>query len=410
MRTYIKKELIILSIMSYSESNQNNENKQNQETADVSKFEMLDLKDNLLRGIYAYGFENPSPIQCKAIQPMVQGLDMIAQSQSGTGKTGTFTISALQIVDENVPKCQAIILAPTRDLALQIYSVASSLSSHMERLKLALCTGGMLMSESRQKLQAGAQIAIGTPGRIIKMIEIGALSTRLLRVLIMDEADDLLSMSFLPQIETVIGQVPAETQVCLFSATMPRHKIELTNRFIRNPYNILVRREELTLNAISQFSVAVGEEEWKLDTLCDLYETIAISQSMIYVNTKQRAIWLAEKLTEKGFTISVMHSGLTPVERTEVMNKFRKGGTRILVSTDLLARGIDIQQVSIVVNYDIPRDKECYLHRIGRSGRFGRRGVAINFVSNKEFRQLREIERFYGTKVVEMPENIQSFL
>ena len=170
MRTYIKKELIILSIMSCSESNQNYENKQDQETLDVSKFETLDLKDNLLRGIYAYGFENPSPIQCKAIQPMVQGLDMIAQSQSGTGKTGTFTISALQIVDENIPKCQAIIIAPTRDLALQIFSVASSLSLHMDKLKLALCTGGMPMSESRQKLQAGAQIAIGTPGRIIKMI------------------------------------------------------------------------------------------------------------------------------------------------------------------------------------------------------------------------------------------------
>lgn len=408
--------------MSYSESNQNNEvvqneeivqndeNIQNSEAVNVSKFETMDLKDNLLRGIYAYGFENPSPIQCKAIHPMVQGLDMIAQSQSGTGKTGTFTISALQIVDETIPKCQAIILAPTRDLALQIFSVASSLSSHMDKLKLALCTGGMNMMESKQKLQSGAQIAIGTPGRIIKMIELRILSTRLLKVLIMDEADDLLSFSFLPQIKQIIGQVPAETQVCLFSATMPRHKISLTNCFMKDPYNILVRREELTLNAISQFSVAVGEEEWKLDTLCDLYETIAISQSMIYVNTKQRAIWLSEKLTEKGFTMSVMHSGLTPVERTEVMNKFRKGGTRILVSTDLLARGIDIQQVSIVVNYDIPRDKECYLHRIGRSGRFGRRGVAINFVSNKEFRQLREIERFYNTKVTEMPENIQSFL
>ena len=410
MRTYIKKELIILFIMSYSESNQEIDKIQEQNTNGVLKFESLDLKDNLLRGIYAYGFENPSPIQCKAIQPMVRGLDMIAQSQSGTGKTGAFTIGALQIVDENIPKCQAIILSPTRDLALQIFSVISSLSLYMEKLKLVLCVGGTNIMESKQKLQTGAQIVIGTPGRIIKMIQTHMLSTRLLRVLIMDEADDLLSNSFLSQVKQIISQVPAETQSCLFSATMPVYKIAVTNCFMKNPYNILVKRELLTLDAISQFSVAVGEEEWKLDTLCDLYETIAISQSMIYVNTKQRAIWLAEKLTEKGFTISVMHSGLSPLERVEVMNKFRKGGTRILVSTDLLARGIDIQQVSIVLNYDIPHDKECYLHRIGRSGRFGRKGVAINFVSNKEFRQLREIERFYGTKIIEMPENIQSFL
>ena len=376
---------------------------------EVLNFDDYELKDNLLRGIYSYGFESPSPIQRKAIEPMIQGKDLIAQSQSGTGKTGAFTISTLQIVNEDIAKCQALIIAPTRELALQIHSVITSLSLHIPKLHIALCIGGMNMSESNSKIKR-TQIIIGTPGRVIKMIELGIISTSLMKVIVLDEADELLSHSFVPQIKKLIEAVPSTCQICLFSATMPRERIELTECFMRNSLNIFVKREMLTLEGISQFMVSICKEEWKFDTLCDLYDTITISQSIIYVNTKQKAIGLKERLEEKGFTISVMHSGLTPIERTEVMNKFRRGNTRILISTDLLARGIDVQQVSIVLNYDLPMNKDCYLHRIGRSGRYGRKGVAINFVSDKEMRQLREIERYYNTQIKDMPENIQSYL
>jgi len=373
-------------------------------------FEDLELKDNLLRGLYSYGFETPSAIQRRAIKPMIDGKDIVAQAQSGTGKTGAFSTGALQVIDENISECQALIIAPTRELANQISYVSNALSNHMEKISIALCVGGTSLYESKDKIKDGAQLIIGTPGRIIKMISMNIIPTRFIKMMILDEADELLSHSFMPQIREVVQSLPESCQICLYSATMPKDKFEITRRFLRDPVNILVKRENLTLEGISQFFVDVDREEWKLETLCDLYNTISISQSIIYVNTKKRVDWLSDQLRDRDFPVGIIHSDLTPVDRTRIMSDFRHGTTRILISTDLLARGIDVQQVSIVVNYDIPNNRESYIHRIGRSGRYGRKGLAINFVTRRESMLLKDIEQFYETEIKPMPQDIQGYI
>ena len=375
----------------------------------ITNFEELNLRENVLRGIYSYGFEKPSEIQSKAIKPIISGLDVIAQSQSGTGKTGTFVISALERIDESVEGVQGIIIAPTRELAIQIFDVCKNIGQYT-KIKPVLCVGGSNIIDSRRELDRGVIVVIGTPGRIIDMIEKNFLSPRMVRILILDEADEMLSDSFLKQIRYIIEQLSNNTQICLFSATMPDEIVRITTHFMNHPQNILINPEMLTLEGIKQFYINIQQENWKFTTFCDLYDMISISQSMVYVNTKKKAEWLREKLMDKSFTVSMIHSDMKPCERSSIMKDFRAGGTRILISTDLLSRGIDIQQVSIVINYDLPNNKECYIHRIGRSGRFGRKGVAINFITNKEFWKIDELRTYYGTNIEPMPVNVNDFL
>jgi translation initiation factor 4A len=399
--------------MNEEELSQDNSSPVQEETCteleEVESFENFGLKENLLRGIYAFGFELPSSIQKKAILPMIAGNDMVAQAQSGTGKTGTFGISTLQIVDESLKGCQAMLISPTRELAEQINNVITSIGQYMD-VTTVLCVGGMSMDDNISKLRNGAQIVIGTTGRIMDLIKRKYLLTNKIKLFVMDEADQLLDMHFKEQVRTIVQNIPEKTQICLFSATMPYDKLEVANMFLNNPINVLVKSDQLTLEGISQFYIDVDREEWKLDTLCDLYNMIAISQAMIYVNTKRKADWLSENLINRNFTVSVMHSDMSSEERRSVMKEFRDGKTRILLSTDLLSRGIDIQQVSIVVNYDLPNNKESYIHRIGRSGRFGRKGVAINLVTQRDSRCLRDLESFYHTQIMEMPENINTYI
>ena len=228
------------------------------------------------------------------------------------------------------------------------------------------------------------------------MINRRILSTNLVQTLILDEADEMLSSSFREQVREIVGLVPQEAQICLFSATMPYQMVELANKFLKNHVNIFVKREQLTLEGIEQYYIEVNRDDDKFETICDIYGMITISQSIIYVNTVKSAEMLKERLTNSNFEVSVINGKMPSMERSNIMKEFRSGNTRILISTDLLSRGIDIQQVSIVINYDLPNDIECYLHRIGRSGRFGRRGVAINFVSRKDERKMRDIEQFYS--------------
>eukprot|EP00811_Abedinium_folium_P036512 NODE_9213_length_1439_cov_7.916159.p1 GENE.NODE_9213_length_1439_cov_7.916159~~NODE_9213_length_1439_cov_7.916159.p1 ORF type:complete len:243 (+),score=67.86 NODE_9213_length_1439_cov_7.916159:400-1128(+) len=231
-----------------------------------------------------------------------------------------------------------------------------------------------------------------------------------LRTFVLDEADEMLSRGFKDQIYDIFRMLPADIQVCLFSATMPPEILELTTKFMRNAVRILVKKDELTLEGIRQFYVAIEKEDWKLDTLCDLYETLTITQAIIYCNTRRKVDYLAQELTKRDFTVSVMHSDLDQRERDLIMREFRSGSSRVLVSTDLLARGIDVQQVSLVINYDLPPNTENYLHRIGRSGRFGRKGVAINFVTNQDVRTMKDIERHYHTQIEEMPMDIADMI
>jgi len=300
-------------------------------------------------------------------------------------------------------------LAPTRELAQQIHKVVLALGDYM-RIKAHACVGGTAIRDDVRYLQDGVHVVVGTPGRVFDMINRSVLKLDHLKLFVLDEADEMLSRGFKDQIYDIFQTLPQNVQVCLFSATMPLEIYQLTQRFMRDPVRILVKRDEVTLDGIRQFYVNVEKEDWKFDTLCDLYETLTITQAIIYSNTRRKVDWLTDKMKEREFTVSSMHGDMTQQEREVIMKEFRSGSSRVLITTDLLARGIDVQQVSLVINFDLPTQKENYIHRIGRSGRFGRKGVAINFVTNEDVRALQEIQQFYSTQIDEMPLDVASLL
>uniref|UniRef100_A0A672GRS4 RNA helicase n=1 Tax=Salarias fasciatus TaxID=181472 RepID=A0A672GRS4_SALFA len=376
----------------------------------VDSFDEMVLHETLLRGIYAYGFEKPSAIQQRAIIPCIKGYDVIAQAQSGTGKTATFAISILQQIDVELKGTQALVLAPTRELAQQIQKVVLALGDYMGASCYA-CIGGTNIRSEVQKLQAESpHIVVGTPGRVFDMLTRKNLSSKHIRMFVLDEADEMLSRGFKDQIYEIFQKLSCNTQVVLLSATMPADVLEVTKKFMREPVRILVKKEELTLEGIRQFYINVEKEEWKLDTLCDLYETLTITQAVIFINTRRKVDWLTEKMHGRDFTVSALHGDMDQKERDLIMREFRSGSSRVLITTDLLARGIDVQQVSLVINYDLPTNRENYIHRIGRGGRFGRKGVAINMVTDEDKRTLRDIETFYNTTIEEMPMNVADLI
>lgn len=375
----------------------------------IDTFDGMGLREDLLRGIYAYGFEVPSAIQQRAVKPVLLGHDTIAQAQSGTGKTATFAISALQKLDLSKRDCQALIISPTRELAQQTQKVVESLGDFM-KAKVHACVGGTAVRDDIRILQEGVHIVVGTPGRVSDMITRRALRLNEAQLFILDEADEMLSRGFKDQIYEIFKFLPEKIQVALFSATMPSEVLDVTAKFMRDPIRILVKRDELTLEGIKQFFVAVDKEEWKFETLVDLYETLTITQAIIYCNTRRKVDWLTEKMKSKDFVVSAMHSEMEQKERELIMREFRSGASRVLITTDLLARGIDVQQVSLVINFDLPTNRENYIHRIGRSGRFGRKGVAINFITQVDLRYLKDIETFYHTQIDEMPANVADLL
>merc|ERR1712141_647555 len=375
----------------------------------VDNFDDVQLREKLLRGIYAYGSEKPSAIQQRAILPCIKGHDVIAQAQSGTGKTATFSIAILQQIDISLRETQALVLAPTRELAQQIQKVMIALGDYMEA-QCHACIGGTNVREDIARLSSGVHVVVGTPGRVFDMINRRALNTRHIKMFVLDEADEMLSRGFKDQIYDVFKTLNEDIQVILLSATMPIDVLEVTKRFMREPVQILVRKEELTLEGIRQFFVDVEREDWKLDTLCDLYETLTITQAVIFCNTRRKVDWLTEKMHQRDFTVSAMHVDMDQKERDVIMREFRSGSSRVLITTDLLARGIDVQQVSLVINYDLPTNRENYIHRIGRGGRFGRKGVAINFVTDDDKRTLHDIEKFYNTQIDEMPMNVADLI
>jgi len=302
-----------------------------------------------------------------------------------------------------------LILAPTRELAQQIQNVVKHLGDFM-KVTSHTCVGGTSVREDMTTLRSGVQLVVGTPGRVFDMIQRGALNLREIHTFVLDEADEMLSRGFREQIYEIFQELPKDVQVCLLSATMPEEVIKVSEAFMRNPVKILVKRAAVTLDGIKQFYIAVEKEDWKLETLCDLYDTLSITQAIIYCNTRRKVDWLTDQMSQRDFTISSMHGEMTPDERKVVMKEFRSGSSRVLITTDLLARGIDVQQVSLVINFDLPANRENYIHRIGRSGRFGRKGVSINFVTEEDVRAMREIEEFYNTQIVEMPMNVSELL
>merc|ERR1712164_160928 len=270
--------------------------------------------------------------------------------------------------------------------------------------------GGTAVRDDIRTLQNGVHVVVGTPGRVYDMINRLALRLADTKIFALDEADEMLSRGFKDQIYDVFKFLPEQVRVALFSATMPLEVLEITSRFMQEPIRILVKKDELTLEGIKQFYIAVEREEWKLDTLCDLYETLTITQAIIYCNTRRKVDWLMEKMQSRDFIVSAMHGDMDQRERELIMKEFRSGSSRVLITTDLLARGIDVQQVSLVINYDLPKDRENYIHRIGRSGRFGRKGVAINFVTQDDERLLQDIQRFYQTVIEQLPNNVADLI
>jgi translation initiation factor 4A len=365
-------------------------------------FEDMNIKEKLLRGVFAYGYEKPSYIQSKAIVPFIEGNDVIAQAQSGTGKTATFSISLLQKIDENVNETQAIVLSHTRELALQIKNVIKNLASYMN-ISINLSVGGTMIKNNVDELKRRPHIVIGTPGRVLDMLNKNHISKNSLRMLILDEADELLSHIFLSQIHDIFRLLPNDIQVGLYSATMTPDFFKLSNNFMRDPIKILVKNDELTLEGIRQYYIDLEKNDYKYDTLCDLYSMISVSQSIIYCNSRRIVEILNNKLTNDDFSVSMIHGDMPQTERNKIMDDFRNGVSRVLISTDLLSRGIDIQQVSIVINYDVPQSVDNYIHRIGRSGRFGRKGVSINFVTEYDKSKIEELEKYYSTQIMPLP-------
>lgn len=371
-------------------------------------FDEMNLNEELLRGIYANGFDKPSPIQKIAIDPIIKRRDMIAQAQSGTGKTGAFTVGSLQIIDFNLLEPQIICIAPTRELAIQISKVFNQIGSYCN-VKTVTCIGGINARLDEEALKEGRHVVVGCPGRIYHMINKGIFKLKNIKQLVIDEADVMLEKGFKEQLYEIFSLgFPETMKIALFSATLTVDTYAIANQFMKNHVNIAVKKEDVNLAGIAQYKIGLVKDEHKFGTLIDLYKFISIKQAIIYCNNKSRVITLASELNELKLSMTFVHGDMEQTERNKIMGEFRDGKYRILISTDLLARGIDIQQVSLVINYDIPLNKENYMHRIGRTGRFGRKGIALNFVTDRDDSQLKDIETFYNLSVNELPNDVSN--
>jgi translation initiation factor 4A len=371
---------------------------------EINNWDELEIDTNLLRGIYAYGFEKPSPIQKKAIKPIIIGKDIIAQAQSGTGKTATFTIGALSRVNTESDTTQILCLSPTRELSIQTANVMKGIGSMMKNLRVQVLVGGSSIDEDIGNLKGNVpHIIAGCPGRVYDMMRRNHILSKNIKLVILDEADEMLSNGFKEQVYNIFQNFKSDIQVALFSATLPDHINGITSKFMRSPVRIQVKAEQLTLEGISQYYVAVEDDRQKYLTLKDLYSFMSVSQTIIYANSIKRVAALYDAMTEDGFPVCRIHSGMDKSERDKAFADFRTGSYRVLISSNVTSRGIDIQQVSLVINFDIPKCVHNYLHRIGRSGRWGRKGVGINLITRRDVSKMKEIEAHYSTQITEMP-------
>lgn len=371
----------------------------------------LEINPLLLRGIYSYGFEVPSVIQQQAIKPLIMGKDIVVQAQSGTGKTATFTIGALANVDVSDNNTQVLVLSPTKELTIQTAKVFTGLGSMMEGLRVQALYGGSAVEEgSAFSNKKTPHVICGCPGRVFDMMRRSRISSKKIKLVILDEADEMLSSGFKEQVYNIFQYFSSNIQVALVSATLPDSINAIVEKIMRNPIRISVKREMLTLEGIAQYYIAVDDDRQKYATLKDLYGLISISSSIIYCNSVKRVQDLYEAMKEDEFPVCRIHSNMDKFEREKSFGDFKNGGSRVLISTNVTARGIDVQQVGMVINFDIPKDVSTYLHRIGRSGRWGRKGTGINLITRRDFHKLKEIETYYTTQIPEMPEDIVNLI
>lgn len=381
---------------------------------EITSWNDLDINANLLRGIYSYGFEHPSPIQKKATRPIIQKRDVIAQAQSGTGKTATFAIGLLQSLDLKNDNTQVLVLSPTRELASQTCNVIKELGQYLTNLRIQVQYGGINNNHqetSSFKSKNDPHVICGCTGRIHDMLKRNKIYTNDIKMVVIDEADEMLSFGFKEQVHNIFQYINENVQVILVSATLPPNVYPIINSIMRNPVKITVRSEMLTLEGISQYYVAVSSDREKYNTLKDLFSNISVSQCIVYCNSIKRVIDLYNAMKEDDFPVTCIHSSMDKQDRDSAFNNFKSGAFRVLISSNVTARGIDIQQVGVVINFDFPQSTSTYLHRIGRSGRWGRKGVGINFISQGDVQRLRDTENYYACQIVEMPndKNILQF-
>ena len=375
-----------------------------------ASFEGLNLSENLLKGVYLYGFTKPSSIQMNGIESINSGKDCLLQSQSGTGKTATYLLGVLNRLEET-DKQQSLIITPTRELCDQVYNVAIALSK-FTKLTVEKCIGGTSIGETKEKLKR-ANLIIGTLGRVHHMCMEKTIHLHSMKILVMDEADELLSDGITEKLNYVLDKIPTGIQTILISATMNMNVFNLSKRILHDPTKILLKNYEVVVELISQFYLDVEKEDLKFETLLDLYNLLSASQVIIFCNTVKTVDWLKENLEKNNFTITCIHSKMSQEERDNTMKDFRDGKTRLLLTTDILSRGIDIPQVNLVVNYDLPQNKETYIHRIGRCGRFGKKGVSISMVKSEDPSDMKTLEMMkqkYKIAIKEMPSDIEKYL
>lgn len=366
------------------------------------RFDELELDPKILRGVTEMGFEEATPIQTKSIPLIMKGGDVIGQAQTGTGKTAAFGIPLLQKIDISKKHLQAIVLCPTRELAIQVADEMRNLSKFMHGLKILPIYGGQDIVKQIRSLKSGVQVVIGTPGRVMDHMERKTVKFNSVHTIVMDEADEMLNMGFREDMETILSQVPEERQTILFSATMPKPILDITKKFQKNAELVKVVKKELTVPNIDQFYYEVRPKK-KEEVLCRLLDIYDPKLSLVFCNTKRQVDELVSALQGRGYFAEGLHGDLKQSQRDRVMNSFRKGRTEILVATDVAARGIDVDDVEAVFNYDLPQDEEYYVHRIGRTGRAGRCGVAFNFIWGREIYKLKDIQRYCKTKIKAQP-------
>ena len=376
-------------------------------------FDELNLSDELLKGIYLYGFTKPSSIQIKGIKSINTGKDCLLQSQSGTGKTATYLLGVLnKISDIDITsKCQALIITPTRELASQVYNVAIELAK-FTNLKIIKCTGGIDIGDNRNMIKS-AHLIIGTIGRINHMIKEKRFNIHTIKLLVLDEVDELFTDGVNDSVDQIFNKCPSNIQCCMISATMTPNVFDIIKKYMHDPIKVLLKNSEVIIDLILQYYLNVETEDLKFDTLLDLYSLISTYQTIIFCNTIRKVDYIKENLEKNNFEITCIHGKMTQVERDDIINEFRDGKTRILLTTDLLARGIDIPQVNLVINYDLPANKETYIHRIGRCGRFDKKGVAITMIKMEDpgdVKTFNKMKHFYKMNIEELPDNVDKLL
>ena len=375
--------------------------REEQEERDTVTFESLGLSAPIMRAITEIGYEAPTPIQEKTIPPMLAGRDLIGQAQTGTGKTAAFAIPILEKIDLAVPEVQALVLAPTRELAIQVAEAIHTYSKYLGRVGVLPVYGGQPIQLQLKRLDRGVHVVVGTPGRIMDHLRRGSLRLDAVRVVVLDEADEMLRMGFIEDVEWILSQAPEGRQTALFSATLPREVRRIAERHLRNPLGIEIEHKTMTVPAIEQRYLHVGPQQ-KLDALARILETEQTDAVLIFTRTKNGAAELTERLQGRGYAAEAMHGDMNQAQRETVIRRLKAGQVEIVVATDVAARGLDVERISHVINFDIPNDVEAYVHRIGRTGRAGRSGVAVLFVSPRERRMMTEIERYTGQRITPM--------